>query len=327
MTDMFTLAKRENQFKQELNDFEAMLNKDLNARVSETTKKFAFDFTAEEPMKDGESPFTWEKNAAPLQVRQEPICRLQPKQKISVDAIINQKNSDNARFSLVGRSSIFSSEAPTESTACNSKLEDSSRIDSGVSILSGSILGFNLEMDNSLNQSGFDLRPTVGLGCKFNRRATYGGTILEDSRESIDSINHNRASELEGTINTTNDQVTNIKSASKAGSVNSYANVSPRDGPMSNRSNGSPGQKRDLMMRNQTRQFDNADPMPFTPVNEKPQSSEELKEKVEDEDNGEADADEATPVIAEWQEQQQNQNRTILVKETKPGPFETKSDK
>ena len=60
-----------------------------------------------------------------------------------------------------------------------------------------------MDTDSSVN---FDLRPTVGfgLGCKFERRATVGApvnAILEDARESCDSIN-NRASELEGTINT-----------------------------------------------------------------------------------------------------------------------------
>ena len=44
---MYTLQKQEQQFKSDLNDFEAMLNNDLNARVSETTKKFSFDFFAE----------------------------------------------------------------------------------------------------------------------------------------------------------------------------------------------------------------------------------------------------------------------------------------
>lgn len=211
--------------------------------MSETTKKFSFDFFAEAPMKDAEGPFKWEKNEAPLQVRQ-PICKLQLKPKISVDAIINAKNSDYARFSLVdNRNSLFSSNAATDSTACTSRIDEiGSRIDSGVSILSGSI-AFNDHMDNSLNQSGFDLRPTVGLGNKFSRRATvnvYGGTIVEDSREScLDDTSH-RVSELEGTVNATNDEVTNIKSASKTGSVSSYRNTSPlRECLNSNRSNGS----------------------------------------------------------------------------------------
>jgi len=105
-------------------------------------------------------------------------------------------------------------------------------------------------MDTSVN---FDLRPTVGLNQhhKFERRSTVGGTIQEDSRESCESIN-NRASELEGTINTPQAQVTNIKSASKSGSVTSYRNTSPlREGQNSNRSGGS-GQKRDLISRAKT---------------------------------------------------------------------------
>merc|ERR1712032_1790702 len=102
-----------------------MLSTDLDRRVSETTKKFSFDFFAEAPVKNAESPFKWEETQGPPKVRKEPICRLQPKPKISVDAIINSKNSDNARFSLVGgRNSIFSS-AATDSTACNSKIEES----------------------------------------------------------------------------------------------------------------------------------------------------------------------------------------------------------
>jgi len=66
-----------------------MLNNDLDKRVSETTKKFSFDFFAETPMKGGEGPFTWEKNDAPLIVRKEPICRLTPKKRISIDAFID----------------------------------------------------------------------------------------------------------------------------------------------------------------------------------------------------------------------------------------------
>lgn len=68
--------------------------------------------------------------------------------------------------------------------------------------------------------------------------------------------------------------------------------------------------------------------MPFTSVNEKPQAPEETKEQFEeDEDNGEAEADEATPVIAEWQEQRQAQDRTVRSKETKPGSFATNPEK
>ena len=85
-----------------------MLNKDLNKRVSETTKKFSFDFFAEAPMKDAESPFSWQETQGPPKVRKEPICRLQPKPKMSVDAIINAKGDKNERFSLIGRTSIFS---------------------------------------------------------------------------------------------------------------------------------------------------------------------------------------------------------------------------
>ena len=228
--------QQEKQFKQDLNDFEAMLSQDLDRRVSETTKKFSFDFFAEAPVKGAESPFKWEETQGPPKVRKEPICRLALKPKISVDSIINAKGDSNTRFSLVGRDSIFSSSAATESTACmsNSKISDVSRLDSGVSILSGSIAAFNIGND-SLDQSGFvDLRPTVGLGSKFARRGTvdnvYGGTILEDARESCLDNSNPRVSELEGTINSTNDQVTNIKSASKSGSVSSYANASsPRE--------------------------------------------------------------------------------------------------
>ena len=50
----------ESSFKTELNDFEAMLNLGLNKQVSETNKKYAFDFFAEKPQ-DGEGPFKWEK--------------------------------------------------------------------------------------------------------------------------------------------------------------------------------------------------------------------------------------------------------------------------
>ena len=264
----------EKQFKQDLNDFEAMLSKDLDRRVSETTKKFSFDFLAETPVKGAESPFKWEETQGPPKVRKEPICRLQPKAKISVDAIINSKGDGNVRFSLVGRDSIFSSSAATDSTACMSKISDTSRLDSGVSMLSGSIAFNNDTMDNSLNQSGFDLRPTVGLGSKFERRATidvYGGTILEDSRESCLDTSNARVSELEGTINSTNDQVTNIKSASKSGSVSSYQYASsPREtGQKSNRSGGS-GHKRDLKMRSDLNTITNAETNPFTSVNEKP---------------------------------------------------------
>ena len=87
-----------------------MLNNDLNSRVSETTKKFSFDFFAEAPMKDTEGPFKWEKNDAPLIVRKEPICRLTPKKRISIDAFVSDKKDENGRFSLIGgRNSIFSS--------------------------------------------------------------------------------------------------------------------------------------------------------------------------------------------------------------------------
>jgi len=231
-----------------------MLSQDLDKRVSETTKKFSFNFLAEEPMKDAEGPFTWEKTEGTPKVR--PICRLQPKPKpkMSLDAIIGTKG-DIGRLSLVGRNSIFSSSAATDTTACTSKLEDGGRLESGASILSGSI-AFNNDMDASLNQSGFDfvLRPTVGLNCKPPRRTTidvYGGTILEDSRESCLDSALPRDSKLEGTINSTNDQVTNIKSASKSGSVSSYRNGSPlREGLKTNRSSGS-GQKRDLKMRSE----------------------------------------------------------------------------
>ena len=112
-------------------------------------------------------------------------------------------------------------------------------------------MAFGTEMDNTIN-STFDMRKTVGTGLKPPRRATinvYGGTILEDSRESCLDNSVPRVSELEGTINATNGEVTNIKSASKSGSVSSYRNGSPaREGPKSNRSSGS-GQKRDLKMR------------------------------------------------------------------------------
>jgi len=68
------------------------------------------------------------------------------------------------------------------------------------SMLSGPLgTSFGLDMDSSVN---FDLRPTLlGKNCKFERRGTTGTIIPEDSRESCESIN-NRASELEGTINT-----------------------------------------------------------------------------------------------------------------------------
>ena len=67
------------------------------------------------------------------------------------------------------------------------------------SMMSGNLgTSFNLDIDNQ----NFELRPTVALNCKnLSRRATVGGTIFEDNRESLESIN-NRASELEGTINT-----------------------------------------------------------------------------------------------------------------------------
>ena len=227
--------QQEKQFKQDLNDFEAMLSTDLDRRVSETTKKFSFDFFAEAPVKGAESPFKWEETQGPPKVRKEPICRLALKPKISVDAIVNAKSDQNMRFSLVGRDSIFSSSAATESTACmsNSKISDiGSRIDSGVSILSGSIAAFN-DANDSLNQSGFDTRMSILLGKKLPRRGTvevYGGAILEDARESCLDNSNPRVSELEGTINSTNDQVTNIKSASKSGSVSSYVNASsPRE--------------------------------------------------------------------------------------------------
>ena len=157
---MFTMMKQEQQFKSDLNDFEAMLNKDLNARVSETTKKFSFDFFAEAPMKDGEGPFTWEKNDAPLQVRKEPICRLTPKKRISIDAFVSDKGGENCRFSLVGRNSIFSSQAATESTA----MSMTEGMDSGIqSMMSGNLgTSFNsgIDLDTSAN---FDLRLTLGL--------------------------------------------------------------------------------------------------------------------------------------------------------------------
>lgn len=171
---------------------------------------------------------------------------------MSVDAIINKSE----RFSLIGRTSIFSQSAATDSTAwtnpCNSRVDEDSRLNSGVSILSGNgSLAFGAEMDSTIN-STFDMRKTVGIGCKLPRRATInviGGTIPEDSRESCLDESVPRVSELEGTINATNGEVTNIKSASKCGSVGSYRNNSPaRDGPKSNRSSGS-GQKRDLKMR------------------------------------------------------------------------------
>lgn len=119
-------------------------------------------------------------------------------------------------------------------------------------MVSGNLVtSFNsgVDLDDSIN---FGLRATVGLNLK--RRSTYGGTIPEDSRESCESIN-NRASELEGTINTPQAQVTNIKSASKTGSVTSYRNTSPiRDGEKSNRSGGS-GRKHELIGRSQTEKF------------------------------------------------------------------------
>ena len=57
---MYQEMKKEAKFEQEINDFTAMLNNDLEKRVSETTKKFSFDFFAEAPMKDADSPFTWQ---------------------------------------------------------------------------------------------------------------------------------------------------------------------------------------------------------------------------------------------------------------------------
>ena len=123
-----------------------------------------------------------------------------------------------------------------------------SSIQSMVSGNLGTSFNSGVDLDGSMN---FDLRTTVGLKVNLQRRSTYGGTILEDSRESCESIN-NRASELEGTINTPQAQVTNIKSAMKSGSVTSYRNTSPmRDGEKSNRSGGS-GQKRELIGRSQT---------------------------------------------------------------------------
>ena len=326
--------QQEKQFKQDLNDFEAMLSTDLDRRVSETTKKFSFDFFAEAPVKGAESPFKWEETQGPPKVRKEPICRLALKPKISVDAIVNAKSDQNMRFSLVGRDSIFSSSAATESTACmsNSKISDiGSRIDSGVSILSGSIAAFN-DANDSLNQSGFDTRMSILLGKKLPRRGTvevYGGAILEDARESCLDNSNPRVSELEGTINSTNDQVTNIKSASKSGSVSSYVNASsPREnqtGQKSNRSNGS-GHKRDLMMRKDHEESATADANPFSSVNEKVISPEETKEE-DDEDKIDLEVDEATPVIAEWQEQNQITVHSVRSKETKPTSFVTNPDK
>ena len=154
-------------------------------------------------MKDEESPFKWEKNDVPIKTR--PICRLEPKPKMSVDAIIGtgKKGADsNSRFSLLdqGRFSIFSSDA---STQCMSKVDT---MDSSVqSMLSGQF-GTSFTMDNESSFVNAEPnRPTIGLGKQFSRRATYGGIsnaiIIEDNRESCESIN-NRASELEGTINT-----------------------------------------------------------------------------------------------------------------------------
>ena len=267
---MYTLEKQEQKFKQDLNDFEAMLNNDLNTRVSETTQKFSFDFFAEAPLKDAQGPFTWTKNDAPLLVRKEPICRLTPKKRISIDAFMSEKKEGDGRFSLIaGRNSIFSSQAPTESTACESRIEG---MDSSIPSMVSGTAGFSFDSGVDLNGSmNFDMmRPTVGLNTKFERRSTlpYGATIPEDSRESCESIN-NRASELEGTINTPQAQVTNIKSASKTGSVSSYRNTSPiREGQSSNRSGGS-GQKRELIGRAKTEQFqmeESKSPSnPFTP--------------------------------------------------------------
>jgi hypothetical protein len=69
-----------------------------------------------------------------------------------------------------------------------------------------------------------------------------------------------------------------------------------------------------------------AEANPFTSVNEKPQSPEETKEE-EDEDKIDSEVDEATPVIAEWQEQNHLTVGAVRSKETKPTSFVTNPDK
>lgn len=240
----------ESSFKTELNDFEAMLNLGLSKQVSETNKKYAFDFFAEKPL-DGEGPFKWEKGSD--RPREEPICRLTPKKSISIDAFLNDKTTqaEIGRFSLLaGRRSIFSS-AGTESTSCESRVENSisNIMPSNQSVISGQ--GFNslVDLDMSAN---FDQRLSIGLNRKFERRSTYGGeTILEDSRESCGSI-QNRPSQIEGTINIPQSNSTTIKLASKTGSATTYGLSSPsREVLNSGRSRGS-GQKRELIGRLET---------------------------------------------------------------------------
>ena len=69
-------------------------------------------------------------------------------------------------------------------------------MDSGIglqSMMSGNFgTSFNSGVD--LDNSSFDLRLTLGLKHKLERRSTTGGNVIpEDSRESCESIN-NRAS-------------------------------------------------------------------------------------------------------------------------------------
>jgi len=112
----------------DLSDFEAMLTKDLNARVSETSTKFSFDFFAEEPLQDKRSHLTWEKNDAPIKSR--PICRLEPKPKMNlfnVDLLPNSKNADQQKE----RTSNFS-----KKNLCNNEKNlNETRVSSGQSTL------------------------------------------------------------------------------------------------------------------------------------------------------------------------------------------------
>ena len=79
-------------------------------------------------------------------------------------------------------------------------------------------------------------------------------------------------------------------------------------------------------MRKDHEESATADANPFSSVNEKVISPEETKEE-DDEDKIDLEVDEATPVIAEWQEQNQITVHSVRSKETKPTSFVTNPDK
>ena len=101
-------------------------------------------------------------------------------------------------------------------------------------------------------------------------------------------------------------------------------------GQNSNRSNGS-GKKHELIGRAQSEKFQMEETKspsnPFDPQQEKPSPSEELKDEMNAEDEGECDVEETTPVIAEWQEKQTLGNRTVRSNETKLGSFANNPEK